>query len=434
MSATESNAAKRVLIIGGGFAGLAAARELTGKGLEITLVDKENHHLFQPLLYQVATAGLAAPSVAAPLRNIARKMKDVRVLQAKVESIDPMSKTVAIEGGRSMSYDALLLCAGAANSYFGNDQWEKVAPGLKTLADGMRIRERILSSFERAEMAQDEQEREACLTFAIIGGGPTGVELAGSLAEIARKTLPGEFRSIDPSSAKIILLDGAARPLTAFPEKLSHEAGRALDRLGVTRLHGARVTNIEEGLLSYELNGESKTLKAGVILWAAGVSAQPLGKTLAAACGAPVDRSGRLIVSQDLSIPGADGAFAAGDAASVKSKGKDVPGVAPAAKQMGRQAGKNIAAFLLGGEAGDFAYKDYGSLATIGRHEAVVWIDKARFSGYPAWLFWLFAHIFFLIGWRNRAVVLADWAWSYWTGSRWARIYNAKAHEPPAAL
>lgn len=425
---------KRVLIIGGGFAGLAAARELSGKGLEITLADKENHHLFQPLLYQVATAGLAAPSVAAPLRNIARKMKDVRVIQAKAESIDSEAKTVSFEGGLTLGYDALLLCAGSTNSYFGNDAWEQTAPGLKTLSDGMKIRAKILSSFERAELAQTEQEREELLTFAIIGGGPTGVELAGSLAEIARKTLPGEFRSIDPSSAKIVLLDGAPRPLMAFPEDLSAEAGAALDRLGVTRLHGARVTGIEEGKVSFDRDGEKQTLKAGVILWAAGVMAQPLGKALAARCGAQTDRSGRLMVKADLSVPGAEGVFAAGDAVALKIDDKEVPGVAPAAKQMGRQAARNMLALFAGEPTESFAYKNYGSLATIGRHEAVVWMERLRFGGYPAWLFWLFAHIFFLIGWRNRLVVMADWAWNYWTGSRWARIISSSEGKPKAKV
>lgn len=425
-TSSGSTSGKKVVIIGGGFAGMTAAKELSGKGFSITVIDKENHHLFQPLLYQVAGAALSAPSVAAPLRHILRKYKDVRVLLGQVRSIDPVEKSVTLESGTVLEYDAMLLSAGANTSYFGHDEWEQYAPGLKTLQDAANIRHLVLNSFEAAELAATDEERDLHLTFAIIGAGATGVELAGSLAEIASDTLAGEFRKIDPTKARIVMIDGAPRPLTAFPENLSQAAGEALDDLGIERLHNARVTNIAHQLVSYEKDGKVETIRAGVILWAAGVKANALAEQLTVNGVAKIDRGGRLIVEPTLAVPGYPNVFAAGDVVAISSKKGPVPGVAPAAKQMGRSAARNIAAYLMGKPVTDFVYKDFGSLATIGRHKAVVWLGKSQFSGYPAWLFWLFAHIFFLIGWRNRLVVLADWAMAYWTKARWARIVSQK--------
>lgn len=434
MNSDSGGAVKpKVLIIGGGFAGMNAAKELSGKGLDITLVDKENHHLFQPLLYQVAGAALSAPSVAAPLRHILSKHKDVQVLLGQVDNIDTEAKEVLLHTGTVLKYDALLLSAGATHSYFGKEEWSKYAPGIKTLQDAANVRQLVLNSFEAAELATSEEDRSLHLTFAIIGAGPTGVELAGSLAEIARDTLAGEFRNIDTSKARIVLIDGAPRPLTAFPENLSEAAGKALDQLGVERLHNARVTNIDFQNVSYERDGKSEVLSAGVVLWAAGVKASPLAEQLTKNGAAKIDRAGRLQVDANLSVPGLPGVFAAGDLVAIAGKNGPVPGVAPAAKQMGRTAAKNIVAYFNGTALSDFAYKDFGSLATIGRHKAVVWFGKWQFSGYPAWLFWLFAHIFFLIGWRNRFVVLIDWAMAYWTKDRWARIISQKV-EPQAEI
>jgi NADH dehydrogenase len=427
MDTTKSNTkGKKVVIVGGGFAGLAAAKELSGHGLEITLIDRENHHLFQPLLYQVASAGLSAPSVAAPLRQILRSYKDITVLMAEVRSIDDIGQIVHLSNGAAMDYDTLLVAAGATHSYFGNDSWAAHAPGLKTLNDAALIRQQILNAFEAAELAPTDAERDLNLTFVIVGSGPTGVELAGSLAEIANDTLLGEFRNIDPSSAKIILVDGAERPLMAFPEKLSLAAGRALGRLGVELRTGAKVTAIHHQEVLYEKDGTTHTLRAGVILWAAGVKASPLGAKLTHNSTTKADRAGRLLVDSTLAVAGARGVFAAGDVVAVSGRSGPVPGVAPAAKQMGVVAAKNMLAYLSGKSLVSFEYQDFGALATIGRHHAVANLGKIQFSGYPAWLFWLFAHIFFLIGWRNRIVVLTDWAWAYWTKGRWARVVSQK--------
>jgi NADH:ubiquinone reductase (H+-translocating) len=408
------HAVPHVVVVGGGFGGLWAARALRDAPVRITLVDRGNHHLFQPLLYQVATAGLSAPNIAAPLRHILRRQKNVTVLLGEVDGIAPDAKQVRLADGRTLDYDHLLLASGATHAYFGHDDWAAHAPGLKTLDDALEIRRRILTAFERAEAEDDAAKREAWLTFAIVGGGPTGVELAGTLAEIARHTLHGEFRRADPRKARVLLLEAGPRVLASFPESLSEKARTQLQKLGVEVRTGVPVAAIDgEGVQL----GEER-IAARTVLWAAGVAASPLARDL----GVPLDRAGRVIVQPDLSVPGHPEIFVAGDLASLQYDGKPVPGVAPAAKQMGRHVAQAIRARLQGRAPATFRYRDFGNLATIGRMAAVVDLHGFRFSGLLAWWFWLAAHVFFLIGFRNRMVVMIDWAQAYWSYQRSARI------------
>lgn len=408
------HAVPHVVVVGGGFGGLWAARALRDAPVRITLVDRGNHHLFQPLLYQVATAGLSAPNIAAPLRHILRKQKNVTVLLGEVDGIAPGEKQVRLADGRTLDYDHLLLASGATHAYFGHDDWAAHAPGLKTLDDALEIRRRILTAFERAEAEDDATKREAWLTFAIVGGGPTGVELAGTLAEIARHTLHGEFRRVDPRKARVLLLEAGPRVLSSFPESLSEKARKQLQKLGVEVRTGVPVATIDgEGVQL----GEER-IAARTVLWAAGVAASPLARDL----GVPLDRAGRVIVQPDLTVPGYPEIFIAGDLASLQYDGKPVPGVAPAAKQMGRHVAQTIHARLQGRAPTPFRYRDFGNLATIGRMAAVVDLHGFKFSGLLAWWFWLAAHVFFLIGFRNRMVVMIDWAQAYWSYQRSARI------------
>jgi NADH dehydrogenase len=405
-----------VVIIGGGFAGLWATRALAHAPVRVSLVDRGNHHLFQPLLYQVATAGLSAPDIAAPLRHILRRQRNATVLMGDVVAIDMAGKTLRFVAGDTLGYDILLLASGSTHAYFGHDDWAVDAPGLKTLDDALEIRRRILTAFECAEAEPDPVARAAWLTFAVVGGGPTGVELAGTLAEIARHTLRGEFRRIDPGSARILLLEAGPRVLSTFPESLSQKARTSLQRLGVEVRTGVAVTSIDAGGVAL---GDNEPIAARTVLWAAGVAASPLARSL----DVPLDRVGRVIVASDLSVPGHPDIFIAGDLAAVRGDdGKPVPGVAPAAKQMGRHVARAIRATLAGKPAPAFRYRDYGNLATIGRRAGVVDLGRLRLSGALAWWFWLAAHIFFLIGFRNRLVVLIDWAWAYWSYRRNARI------------
>ena len=414
----------RVVVIGGGFAGLWATRALAKAPVQITLVDRGNHHLFQPLLYQVATAGLSAPDIAAPLRHILRRQENVEVRMAEVRGIDPDTHNVALDDGTTLPFDYLLLAAGATHAYFGNDRWAPYAPGLKTLEDALRLRRRLLTAFERAEAETDPERRAAWLSFAIIGGGPTGVELAGTLAEIARHTLKREFRHIDPAQAKVRLVEAGPRVLASFPEDLSGKARRQLQKLGVEVLTGTPVSDIDaEG---YRLG--DKVIPARTVVWAAGVAGSPL----AASLGVPLDRAGRVIVERDLSVPGHPEIFVAGDLATVQSGDRPVPGVAPAAKQMGRHVASVIQGRMRGAGGAPFEYRDHGNLATIGRMAAVVDIGRVRLSGVVAWWFWLLAHVFFLIGFRNRLVVLLNWTWAYWSYQRAARIILGRDHPPDA--
>lgn len=415
---------KHVVVIGGGFAGLWCVRALAKADVRITLIDRANHHLFQPLLYQVATAGLSAGDIAAPLRTILRKQANVSVRMDTVTAIDTPQRQIGLESGESIHYDYLLVASGASHAYFGKEHWAQYAPGLKTLDDALAIRRRVLLAFEQAEKASDPAEQEAWLSFAVVGGGPTGVELAGTLAEIARHTLRQEFRSIDPARAKVRLIEAGPRILANFPETLSKRAQTQLERLGVEVQLGTPVQDIDAA--GYIRGGEK--IAAKTVLWAAGVAASALGQML----GAPCDRAGRVLVAPDLRLPGHEEVFVAGDLAALLQKnGAPVPGVAPAAKQMGRYvAGQILAQLHARTRPADFVYRDYGNLATIGRMAAVVDLRGLRFSGVIAWIFWLAAHVFFLIGFRNRLVVLTNWAWAYWTYQRHARIVLGAEQRP----
>ncbi|WP_332823818.1 NAD(P)/FAD-dependent oxidoreductase [Ramlibacter sp.] len=424
---------QRIVIIGCGFGGLEAARALRAADVSITLVDKTNHHLFQPLLYQVATAGLSAPAIAAPVRHLFRAQPNVTTLLGDVVAVDAGARAVRLRDGNVVPYDHLIVAAGATHSYFGRDDWAPFAPGLKTLADAFEIRRRVLLAFEAAEKEDDPRLREAWLTFVVIGGGPTGVEMAGTLAEIARHTLPGEFRRIDPARARILLLEGGPRVLQAMPEALSASARRQLEKLGVEVQVDTRVTGIDAGGLEVRPPGDgpAQRIASRCVVWAAGVAASALGRQLAEATGASVDRAGRVVVEADLSLPGHPEISVIGDLAAAHSHlaghaPRPVPGVSPAAKQMGRTAASNIVRRMAGRPTEPFRYRDYGNLATIGRNSAVVdlWMPwrRVQFSGRLAWLFWLFAHIYFLIGFRNRLVVLIDWASAYWSSQRYARV------------
>ena len=404
----------RIVIVGGGFAGLWATRALSKAPVEILLIDRANHHLFQPLLYQVATAGLSSPDIAAPLRHILRGQKNVEVRLASVERIEPAARRVVLDDGNVVGYDTLLLSTGATHAYFGHDSWAPHAPGLTTLDDALLLRRRLLLAFEHAEAETDAEKRRAWLNFAIVGGGPTGVELAGTLAEIARHTLKREFRHIDPASARVRLIEAGPRILSSFPESLSAKAQKQLERLGVEVVTGSPVEAIDGQ--GYRSGGVF--VPARTVVWAAGVAASPLARSL----GVELDRAGRVRVAPDLSVPGHPEIFIAGDLAALTQDGKPVPGVAPAAKQMGKHVAQSIRDRLAGRAPRPFRYRDFGNLATIGRMAAVVDLHGLHFSGLIAWWFWLAAHVFFLIGFRNRLVVLLNWAVAYWSYQRAARI------------
>ncbi|MBS0341231.1 MAG: NAD(P)/FAD-dependent oxidoreductase [Proteobacteria bacterium] len=436
----EATARPHIVIIGCGFGGLEATRALHRADVDITVIEKTNHHLFQPLLYQVATAGLAAPSIAAPVRVLFRRYPNVTTLLGEVSGVDPAARKVQLKDGMQIGYDHLIVAAGATHSYFGRDDWAENAPGLKTLADAFDIRRRMLMSFEAAERETDPLRRRALLTFAVIGAGPTGVEMAGTMAEIAQHTLSGEFRRIDPGSAEVLLIEGGSRVLQAMPEVLSQKALVQLQKLGVQVRLDSRVTAIDAAGLSIQVaDGSSQRIDSRCIVWAAGVAASPLGRLLGEATGAAVDRAGRIKVEPDLSLAGHPEISVVGDLAAAMSHvpGKEptpVPGVSPGAKQMGRTAAANILARIAGRPTQPFRYRDYGNLATIGRNSAVVDLatpfGPLRMSGRIAWQFWLFAHVYFLIGFRNRLVVLMDWASAYWSFQRYARVVpNLK--EPP---
>jgi NADH dehydrogenase len=437
-TSSSGPARPRVVIVGCGFGGLEAARKLQRADVDVTVIDKTNHHLFQPLLYQVATAGLAAPSIAAPVRSLFRKQPNITTLLGEVSAIDPAGRTVQLASGTAVPYDHLIVAAGATHSYFGHDEWAPVAPGLKTLADAFEIRRRVLLSFETAETTTDPDRRRALLTFVVIGAGPTGVEMAGTLAEIAKHTLSGEFRHIDPSSSQVLLVEGGPRVLQAMPESLSQKALEQLEKLGVEVRLNARVTAIDATGLEVQTGGgadgapvASYRIDSSCVVWAAGVAASPLGRMLGTATGVECDRAGRIKVEPDLSLAGHPEISVVGDLAAAMSNApgkppKPVPGVSPGAKQMGRAAASNILRRIAGQPTVPFRYADYGNLATIGRNSAVVDLGTPfgplRFSGRLAWLFWLFAHAYFLIGFRNRVVVMMDWAGAYWSFQRNARV------------
>lgn len=411
----------KVVIIGGGFAGIAAARALKGNDVEVVVIDRTNHHLFQPLLYQVATATLAPSDIAVPIRWILRRRENVRVVMGEVTGIDVAARIVSLDHGeRHETYDFLIVASGARHAYFGHDAWESYAPGLKSLDDALEIRHRFLQTFEEAEKCEDPVEREALQTIVIIGGGPTGVELAGLMATIARDVLHKDFRRIDTRKTRVLLLEGGSRILPAFPEHLSAEALHDVAELGVAIRLDSIVTRIEEDAVYI---GEERIATRSVF-WAAGNAASPLGAML----GVALDNAGRVVVEPDLSIPGHPEVFVAGDLASVRREnGTLVPGVAPAANQEGAWAARNVLRTVRNQERKPFRYFNKGDLATIGRHRAVADFGRIDFTGVPAWLLWLFVHIMYLVGFRNRVTVLIQWAWAYFAYQRGSRLIVGSA-------
>ena len=423
----SQNRKPRVIIVGAGFGGLQAAKKLARKNVLITVIDRTNYHLFQPLLYQVATAALSPADIAAPVRSVLSKSKNVEVILAEVQSVDVDAKKVKT-ADLEFDYDYLILATGARHSYFGHDDWERVAPGLKSLEDAIELRRRILLAFEYAEKTNNEAARKAAMTFVIIGGGPTGVEMAGAIAEISRYTLAKDFRHIDPSRARVILIEGESRLLSAFPEDLSQSAQKQLTDLGVDVRTGVRATNLNED--GVQLGDEF--IPCRVKIWAAGNNASFVGKTL----GAPIDRVGRIVVNDDLTIAGHPEVQVIGDLANFSHQtGEPLPGVSPVAIQQGRHAARNILAMIKGRKPQPFHYWDKGSLATIGRNKAVADLKFMHLSGLPAWIAWLFVHIFFLIGFRNRLLVLFQWAWAYLTFDKGARLItrNFQSEQRPPA-
>jgi NADH dehydrogenase len=409
-----------VVILGGGFAGLSAARALRRAAVTVTIVDRRNHHLFQPLLYQVATAALNPGDIAYPIRSVLRHQANARTLLASADSIDLSLRKIVLADGE-LNYDFLIIATGATHSYFGKD-WEKWAPGLKTIEDALEIRRRVLSAFEAAERELDPEKQRQLLTFVVVGGGPTGVELAGSLSEIGRLTVANDFRSFDPRRVRVVLIESASRVLPPYSPSLSKKAKAALERLGVEVRTDSLVTAID----AHGVCIGKEQIFARTVLWAAGVSASPLGKLL----GTPTDRSGRVLVAADLSIQGHTEVFVVGDLMNLQQGGQPIPGIAPVAIQSGRAAAKNILRRINGKQTLPFHYVDKGSLATIGRASAVGKVAGFELSGYLAWFLWWLVHIAFLVGFRNRLVVMLSWAWQYFAFSRGARLITGRGWEP----
>ena len=421
------NSKPHVIIVGAGFGGLEAAKKLACKDVRVTVIDRTNYHLFQPLLYQVATAALSPADIAAPLRAILSKCRNVEVILAEVQSVDVETKkvkTVDLE----MDYDYLIIATGARHSYFGHNEWEKLAPGLKSLEDAIELRRRILLAFEYAEKTPDEAARRAAMNFVIIGGGPTGVEMAGAIAEISRYTMARDFRHINPSEARVILIEGEPRLLAAYPPDLSESARKQLADLGVEVRTSTRATNLTDA----GVHIGDEFIPCRVKIWAAGNNASFVGKTL----GVPSDRAGRVIVNDDLTIPGRPEVQVIGDLANFPHQtGQPLPGISPVAMQQGRHGARNVLAMIQGRKPQRFRYWDKGTMATIGRNKAVADLKFVHLSGLPAWLAWLFVHIVFLVGFRNRLLVLVQWAWAYLTFDKGARLItrNFQAEQRPPA-
>ena len=429
---TQQDPKHRVVIIGGGFGGLYAAKTLGRAAVDVTLIDKRNFHLFQPLLYQVATGGLSPGDIASPLRAVLSGYKNIKILAAEATDIDPEVQTVILSDG-TIPYDTLIVATGVSHHYFGNDQWAEAAPGLKSIEDALDIRRRILLAFEAAERETDPVKRRAWLTFVIVGGGPTGVELAGALAELAHTTLKEDFRSIDPAEAQILLLEGVDRVLPPYPPELSAKAEKSLTELGVTVRTQTLVTDIADDRLTLKHGDESEQLRAETVLWAAGVQASGWGKVLAERTGVKLDRVGRVIVEPDMSLANQPNIFVIGDLAHFAHQsedGKPLPGVAPVAMQQGRYLAKLIQARLKGQTKAPFHYVDKGSLAVIGRNAAVADLGFVKFSGFFAWFLWIFIHIMYLVEFDNRLLVFFQWAWNYVTRKRGARLITGASPYP----
>jgi len=430
-----SNEAKQsphhVVIVGGGFGGLYAAKALSKAPVKVTLIDKRNFHLFQPLLYQVATGGLSAGDISSPLRAVLSRQKNAEVLMGEVTDINPQQQTIKLQN-QELTYDSLIVATGVSHHYFGNEQWAPTAPGLKTVEDALEMRRRIFLAFEAAEKETDPEKRRAWLTFVLVGGGPTGVELAGALAELAYSTLKDDFRNIDTSETRILLLEGMDRILPPYPPELSAKAQTSLERLGVTVQTKTLVTNIENNIVTIRRGEEVEQIPAQTILWAAGMKASSMGQVLSNSTEVELDRAGRVIVAPDLSIAGHPNIFVIGDLANyVHQDGKPLPGVAPVAMQEGQYVARLIQKQLQGQTLPAFRYADYGSLAVIGRNAAVVDLRFMKFAGFPAWLAWIFIHIFYLIEFDNKLLVLLQWAWNYFTRKRGARLITNQEDLPP---
>jgi NADH dehydrogenase len=420
----------RVVVVGGGFGGLTLVRALRGRAVDVTLVDRRNFHLFQPLLYQVATGGLSPANIATPLRALVKRQRNVRVLLGEATGVDVAGRRLLLDEG-VVPYDLLVLATGVRHSYFGRPDWEVRAPGLKTLEDATGIRARILGAFEAAEREEDEARRLEWLTFVVVGAGPTGVELAGALAEIARHTLRDEFRRIDPAAARILLVEGADRVLGAYDPSLSARAAADLARLGIDVRTRTLVTDVREDGVTLRHGDAAEAVRARTVLWAAGVEGSPLGRALAEASGAATDRAGHVAVEPDLTLRGHPELFVVGDLALFEHQtGKPLPGVAPVAMQQGKYVARAIEARLAGREVAPFRYVDKGSMATIGRASAVAELAGLRFGGYLAWLTWLFVHLLYIVQFGNRVLVFVQWAWSYLTWARSARLITAPAAVP----
>ena len=421
--------AHRVLVVGGGFGGLYAAMSLRRAPVDLTLVDRRNYHLFQPLLYQVATGGLSPGDIASPIRRALRKQRNARVWLGEVVDLDAEARQALLRDGARLDYDSLIVATGARHHYFGNEAWEERAPGLKTIEDATEVRRRVLLAFERAEREPRPERRRALLNFAVVGAGPTGVELAGALCELARDTLRDDFRAIDPREARVLLVEGADRVLPGYPPELSRRAARSLERLGAELRLATLVRDLDAGSLTLESGGHRERVPAECVLWAAGVRASSLGAVLARRAGARLDAAGRVVVDPDCSLPLHPEIFAIGDVASFAHGGGALPGIAPVAMQQGRYVARAIEARLAGRPLAAFAYRDRGSMATIGRRAAVAWLGRLRFGGFFAWLLWCLIHIFFLIEYENRVLVSVRWLWNYVTRNRGTRLITGREKE-----
>jgi NADH dehydrogenase len=426
--------AHRIVIIGGGFGGLNAAQKLGRDPAEVTLIDRRNFHLFQPLLYQVATGALSPGEIASPLRYVLNRSKNTRVVLGEVDDVDVQNRAVILKDGSRIPYDSLIVATGSTHSYFGHPEWAQIAPGLKSVEDATEIRTRVLLAFERAEKETSPAERRANLTFVVVGGGPTGVELAGALGEISRDTLRKDFRSINPADANIFLIEGEDRVLPPYSPKLSHAAERSLIQLGVQTRTSTRVTGIDEQGVTMKAPAGETRIESRTVLWAAGVQASPLGHLLAERTGVQLDRAGRIQVANDLTIPGHPEIFVVGDLVHLIQDGKLVPGVAPAAIQMGKYAARSIENRLKGEKVEPFHYWDKGSLATVGRNHAVAQIGRLQFSGYLAWLAWLFIHLLYIVEFENRLLIVVQWAYDYFTHNRGARLITGEWASSDQAL
>jgi NADH dehydrogenase len=413
------------VIIGGGFGGLTAAQALRRADVDVTLVDRRNFHLFQPLLYQVATGGLSPANIAAPLRSVLKRQRNCRVVLGEVSGFDIPGRAVLL-GNERVSFDSLIVAAGAVNNYFGKPEWEEHAPGLKSVEDATDIRRRVLSAFEKAEQCQTASERACYMTFVVVGGGATGVEMAGAISELSRHTLRNDFRALDPATARIVLVEGGPRVLAAFAEKLSAKAERALQKMGAEVWTSSKVKEIEADHVMVERGGTIHRIETTTVVWGAGVKASPLGKLIADATGAQVDRGGRVVVQPDLTVPGHPNIYVIGDMAAAVSNGQPVPGVATSAIQEGKFAAQAIKYRLSGKPVGTFTFWDKGSMATIGRNAAVCQIGWLKLTGFIAWLAWLFVHIIYLISFSNRVMVLFQWFWNYVTRNRSARLITGE--------